>query len=138
MSTVLSAFTAIDVAGSGMKVYRTMLDATSDNIANVNTATPTSGPAFQARYVEAQSVDGGATGGGVRVAGIGLSDPQGRLTYSPTSPVADAQGYVRYPDQDLADQMTNLIMAQRGFQANAAVADRALDSYKAAINLGRN
>ena len=42
------------------------------------------------------------------------------------------------PDIDLSTQMTDLIMAQRGYQANAAVVDRAKDSYQAALEIGRN
>jgi flagellar basal-body rod protein FlgC len=33
--------------------------------------------------------------------------------------------------------MTQLIMAQRGYQANIAVVERARDAYTAAVNLGR-
>ena len=41
------------------------------------------------------------------------------------------------PDIDLADQMTQLIMAQRGYQANLAVVDRAQDAYQRALELGQ-
>ena len=34
--------------------------------------------------------------------------------------------------------MTQLIMAQRGYQANLAVIDRAKDAYNAALQLGRD
>ncbi len=44
---------------------------------------------------------------------------------------------MRYPDIDLASQMTQLIMAQRGYQANLTVIDRAKDSYQAALGIGR-
>ena len=48
--------------------------------------------------------------------------------YEPDNPVADAKGYVRYPDIDLSTQMGALIMAQRGYQANAGVVDRAKET----------
>ena len=51
--------------------------------------------------------------------------------------LADAEGYVRYPDIDMSSQMTQLIMAQRGYQANAAVVDRAKETYAAALQIGR-
>jgi flagellar basal-body rod protein FlgC len=34
--------------------------------------------------------------------------------------------------------MGSLIMAQRGYQANAAVVDRAKSTYEAALQIGRN
>jgi flagellar basal-body rod protein FlgC len=131
-------FGAIGVASTGVTVHRKWLDAISDNIANVNTARPTSAAAFQARYVIAQSVTSPDGSGGVQVGGIALGNAQGRLVYDPQHPMADAGGYVRMPDIDLGSQMTQMIMAQRGYQASLAVVDRAKDAYQAAIQLGRN
>jgi flagellar basal-body rod protein FlgC len=71
------------------------------------------------------------------VGGVALGSAEGRLTYQPDHPLADAQGYVRLPDVDLSSQMTQLIMAQRAYQANAAVVDRAKATYEAALQIGR-
>ncbi len=133
----MTIFNAIGVAGTGVTVYRKWLDAVSDNIANVNTVRPTDQEAFRARYVVAQAVDYGSGTGGVQVGGIQLGSAEGRLVYDPQNPLADEGGYVRYPDIDLASQMTQLIMAQRGYQANLTVIDRAKDSYQAALGIGR-
>ncbi|MGF1660903.1 MAG: flagellar basal body rod protein FlgC [Kineosporiaceae bacterium] len=131
-------FSAFGIAGSGVAVHRKWLDAVSDNIANVNTVRRTDEEAFRARYVVAQAVDYGSGRGGARVAGIELGDDVGRLVYDPQHPLADEGGYVRQPDIDLSSQMTQLIMAQRGYQANLAVVERARDGYTAAVNLGRS
>ena len=131
----MSLFNAIGIAGSGVTVYRKWLDAVSDNLSNINDAAPTSGEAFKAKYVIAQEA---ADGNGAQVGGIVEGSGEGRLVYEPTHPLADADGYVRYPDIDMASQMGQLIMAQRGYQANLAVVDRAKDSYQAALQLGRN
>jgi flagellar basal-body rod protein FlgC len=133
----MSIFSAIGIAGTGVTVHRKWLDAVSDNIANINTVRRTDEEAFRARYVVAQAVDYGSGEGGVQVAGIELGDGEGRLVYEPTHPLADEQGYVRYPDIDLSSQMTQLIMAQRGYQSNLAVVDRARDAYLAALQIGR-
>ena len=132
----MSTFGAIGTAGSGMTVYRTWLDAISDNLANLSTVRSTGEDAFQARYVVAQSA-GEGTQGGARVAGVTFGSAEGRLVYEPGHPLADGEGYVRYPDIDMSTQMTQLIMAQRGYQANAAVVDRARESYQAALQIGR-
>jgi flagellar basal-body rod protein FlgC len=137
----LPTFGTIGIAGTGLTVYRKWLDAVSDNISNMNNASPTSGDAFQARYVLAQAVTDGVTGqgAGVAVGGAVLSgSPQGRLVYEPNNPLADADGMVRYPDIDLGSQMTQMMIAQRGYQANLAVVDRARNAYEAALQLGRN
>ena len=126
-------FDAIGIAGSAMTVHRKWLDAISDNIANINTVMPTGGPAFQERFIVAQAGEEG----GVFMAGMAAGDAEGRMVYEPEHPLADAEGYVRYPDIDLGAQMGSLIMAQRGYQANAAVVDRAKETYQAALQIGR-
>ncbi len=128
-------FDAIGIAGTSLTVHRKWLDAVSDNLANVNTVTGTDGEAFRARYVLAQEGEGTS---GVYVAGAAYGDAEGRMVHEPEHPLADENGYVRYPDIDLASQMGQLIMAQRGYQANAAVVDRAKETYQAALQIGRN
>jgi flagellar basal-body rod protein FlgC len=130
-------FEGLSITGSGMHVHKRWMDAISDNIANVNTVRRTSEAAFQSRYVIAQAVENGSTGAGVAVAGIDLSSPEGRLVYDPNHPLADANGLVRLPDVDLAEQLTTMIMAQRGYQANISTLERARAGYQAAIAMGR-
>jgi flagellar basal-body rod protein FlgC len=130
-------FGALGIAGTGVTVYRKWLDAVSDNIANLNDATSTDQAAFQARYVIAQPA-GPEAGGGVQVGGIAYGSAAGRLVHEPDNPLADPDGMVRYPEIDLSSQMGQMIMAQRGYQANLAVVDRAHDAYEAALQLGRN
>ena len=128
-------FDAIGIAGTGLTAHRKWLDALSDNIANINTAVTHAAPAFQERYVTVQT---SAQSPGVYVAGTELGSAEGRLVHQPDHPLADADGYVRYPDIDLGDQMSQLILAQRGYQASAAIVDRARNSYEAALQIGRN
>jgi len=131
-------FGAMGIAGTGLNVYRKWLDAVSDNIANMNNASATNSDAFQARYIVAQAVEYGGGTEGVQVGGAVLSGKtEGRMVFEPDHPLADAEGYVKYPDIDLGDQMSQLMMAQRGYQANLAVVDRAKDAYQSALQLGK-
>jgi flagellar basal-body rod protein FlgC len=130
----MAVFDTLGIAGSSLLVHRKWMDAVSDNMANLNTVTSTNDAAFQARYVEVAAGDDH----GVYVTGAAFGDAEGRLVYEPDHPLADAEGYVRYPDIDMAAQMSSLIMAQRGYQANAAVVDRAKETYQAALQIGRS
>ena len=130
-------FEALGISGSSMNVHQTWMDAISDNIANINTVRPTSEEAFRARYVLAQSLEDGGVGRGVGVRGIDLGKAEGRLVYSPDHPMADKDGLVRLPDTDLGEQMTTMIMAQRGYQVSASNLTRVKACYDAAIAMGR-
>jgi flagellar basal-body rod protein FlgC len=59
------------------------------------------------------------------------------MTYAPDHPLADANGYVRTPDIDMGSEMSQLIMAQRGFQASVQVTKSAQDTYASALQIGR-
>ena len=129
----MGAFDLLRIAGSSLGMHQTWLDALGNNIANVNTVTRTSESAFQAQMVMA----GARPDGGVEVQGIALGDAQGEIVHDPENPLADADGNVRAPATDLATQMTQLVMAQRGFQASVQVTKDAQDSYNAALQIGR-
>jgi flagellar basal-body rod protein FlgC len=130
----MGAFDMLRIAGSSLGMHQTWLDALASNIANVNTVTGTDQHAFQAQMLVVRA----APEGGVQVAGMALSDPAGRLVHDPENPLADADGYVRAPDMDLASQMTQLVMAQRGFQASVQVTKEAQETYTSALQIGRH
>jgi flagellar basal-body rod protein FlgC len=134
-------FDAISTAGTGLQTYHTWLDVIADNIANVNDTAGPNGNVFRTHYVDVQSNGSGlnsdGAGDGVHIASIVQQKENGILTQDPTNPRADSQGYVRRADVDLSEQMGEMIMAQRAFQANASVVDRAKQAYEAALNIGK-
>jgi flagellar basal-body rod protein FlgC len=133
----MAIFDTFGISGSGLMTHRKWLDAVSDNIANVNTVRRTDEDAFQQRMIVAEAVEYGTGEGGVRAARAEFGSTEGRMVYEPDHALADAEGYVKYPDIDLGDQMSQMIMAQRGYQANLAVVERANAAYQAALQLGK-
>jgi flagellar basal-body rod protein FlgC len=133
-------FNSLSVPASGMTTMKTWIDAIADNVANVNNITSTDEPGFTSHTVVARSVPGasGGIGNGVRVAGVRNSAETGELVYMPDHPLADDDGLVRRSNVDLADQMTSLIVAQRAYQANVTVFERARDSYLRALEIGKS
>ena len=130
----MGAFDMLRIANTSLGFHQTWLDALANNIANVNTATSTSQNAFQAQMVMAKA----RPDGGVDVAGIALSDPQGRVVNDPGNALADANGDIRLPDTDMASQMSQLVMAQRGFQASVQDTKDAQETYSSALQIGRS
>lgn len=127
------AFEMLRVANTGLGAHQVWLDALAGNIANANTITGTDQDAFQATYV----VFDPRGDGGVDVAGFAASDPEGRMVHQPDHPLADENGYVRAPDVDMSSQMSQLVMAQRGYQSSVQVTKSAQDTYQAALQIGR-
>ncbi len=136
----MGLFPVLQTSGSALYVNRVWMDAISDNIANMNTINPFDQAAFQARSVMAEAVgssnnDPVGIGGGTRIAGVEFGSADGQLRYQPDHEYANEQGLVRLPDMDLSDQMTQLILAQRSYQMNLTVIDRARDAYMQALNI---
>lgn len=126
-------FPVFNATGSALDTYKVWLSALGDNVANVNTVKPTSEGAFQERLVVVQEREGG----GVEVASIEYGSADGIISYDPNSPLADEKGEVRAPGLDMSEQMASMIAAQRGYQLNLAVLDRARAAYEAALQIGK-
>lgn len=128
----MGAFDSLRIANTALGAHQVWLDALAGNIANVNTVRSTDDEAFRATYV----VFDPREDGGVDVEGFAQSSAEGRMVHSPGHPLADEEGYVRMPDVDMAAQMSELVMAQRGYQASVQVTKTAQDTYTAALQIG--
>lgn len=135
----MSMFSIYGIAGSGVVMHRNWLDAVANNVANANTVRSTATTAFVPQRLTAQSMGStpGEVGQGVTFNVVQYGDPAGRLVHDPEHPLADAEGYVRHADVDMVSEMSHLLMAQRGYQANLSVVQRATEAYQAALQLGR-
>jgi flagellar basal-body rod protein FlgC len=143
----MGLFDPISTAITGVNVSQTWMDAISDNISNMNDTAPTSQGVYQPRFVVASSIpgqvegtgDGSAAeasiGGGTQVLGVALGSPAGVEVYQPGNPLADKQGMIREADVNLGQQMTSMILAQRGYEANLATISQAESAYQAALGL---
>jgi flagellar basal-body rod protein FlgC len=126
-------FGALDAASTGVTLGRTWMDVISDNVANANTVRPGGEEPFRASMVVAEART--ATEG-VAVAGVKAAAGDPEVVYDPENPLADDRGYVTRPKVDMTEEMTNMLMATRLYQANLSVMQQARDSYAQALRIG--
>ncbi|BEP14269.1 flagellar basal body rod protein FlgC [Acidothermaceae bacterium B102] len=140
----MALFGPLDNSASGMRTYQTWLDTVAANIANADDTAPTSQRTYAPEWVVAQAdgsvqystgVGGQIDGGGVHVGAIIKGSDAGEIVYDPTNPIADAKGEVRQAQVDLPHQMTMMIQAERGYEANVSAITHAKDAYLAALKL---
>ena len=129
----MGLFDTLGIAGTGLTAHRKWMDAIADNLSNASDTVPGNQPAFAERYIQAAA----APGGGTEVVGVRFGSTAGVEAYEPDNPQADAAGYVRHADVDMSGQMTQMIMAERGYEANLAIFSRATDAYQQALQLGK-
>ena len=135
-----------NISSTGVNFYKNSLDAIAYNVANINTVRSMEQGAVRRQTVvgtadasPAPSMvgTGGTVGNGVSFKMVQSDSGVGLVTYDPEHPLANEDGYVRRPDIDLTTEMADMIIAQRGYQANLAVIQRATESYQAALQLGK-
>ena len=129
----MSVFTSFDINSSGMTAQRYRMDIISENVANANTTRTEDGTPYRRKVVTFQEkgsqtifshVLNKATdkysGTGVKVSGVHEDmTTEMNMVYDPSHPDADENGYVTYPNVNIITEMTNLIDASRGYEANA-------------------
>lgn len=116
---------AREIAVSGLRAQRVRMNVISNNISNAFTTRTQEGGAFrrQLAIFEADQlkVTSGPKDVGVRVQKVVGDESELRSVFDPFHPDADTQGYVEYPNVNLAIEMADLVSAQRAYEANVAV-----------------
>lgn len=121
----LNNVSARDIAVSGLRAQRLRMNLIANNIANAETTrTPEGGPfRRQLAIFRGNEIKPGVNPDrlGVRVKNIESDPTPFKEVFDPSHPDANADGYVQYPNVQLAVEMVNLVAAQRAYEANVAV-----------------
>ena len=143
----MSLFSVLSVSASGMSAQRTRAELLVENLANSETTrTPEGGPYRRKDAVFTSApqnspfsavfqTEMGAGVNGVEVADVveDTRDPDKR--YLPGHPDADRDGYVAFPRINPAEDMVDLLSAQRGYQGNVAAMSAIKDMILHSIDL---
>ena len=129
-----------DIAGSAMHAQTIRLNTIASNIANAETPAATAGatykpmqPVFAAAYAKQANQKGLASVQVLDVVKAG-GDPIQR--YEPNHPLANAQGYVHYPNVDVVSEMADMMSATRSFETNVEVLNSAKSMHQSLLRLG--
>jgi flagellar basal-body rod protein FlgC len=115
------------------------LNATASNLANADSLVGADGQPYRAKQVvfKATPVSEDSQGIGVRVTQVVESAAPLRMTYDPTSPAANAEGYVAMPNVNVVEEMVNMISASRAYQNNAEVMNTAKSLMLKTLAIGQ-
>ncbi|QBI21232.1 flagellar basal body rod protein FlgC [Egibacter rhizosphaerae] len=135
----MATFGAMDVGRTGLGFSQHWMDQIGHNLANTNTVRGPEEEPFRQRLAVAESLTDEIvdTGSGVHLAGV-IEDQRDPVeTYEPQHPQADEDGFVAQPVVDMAGQMSDMMQAQRGYQASARTIDTAREAYESALRIGQ-
>jgi flagellar basal-body rod protein FlgC len=146
-------FRSMQASASALTATRLQMDLIANNLANINTTRTADGGPYRRRFaVQAerqapfadvldQALGASSTpapaGAGVRVVSIQEDQADFKLKYDPTHPDADASGMVRLPNVDLLQEMTDMMMATRIYEANVTAFNAGKAMAQRALEIGR-
>ncbi|MCJ8315081.1 MAG: flagellar basal body rod protein FlgC [Saccharospirillaceae bacterium] len=146
----MSLSNVINIAGTGMNAQSIRLNTTASNIANAQTVSSSIDETYRARkpvfqllqkqYNDSrfgESFNIGDVGNGVKVAAIIEKDDPLDIRYDPTHPMADAEGYVFYPNVNVVEEMADMISSQRSFTVNVEIFNTAKAMLQKTLTMGR-
>lgn len=147
----MGLFQSFDISASGMTAERFRTDIIAQNIANVNTTRTEDGTPYRRKVVTFEEkrltpfneVLSGQRykyrGDGVKVTSVQDDTTSDFIMeYDPSHPDADENGYVSYPNVNIVTEMTNLIDASRGYEANATAFEASKAIAQAGIQIGKS
>jgi flagellar basal-body rod protein FlgC len=145
----MSLFSVLSVSASGMSAQRTRAELLVQNIANSETTRTDEGGPYRRKDVvfssdtvsspfasEFEAQLGGSLTG-VKVSDVTVDNRPPERSYMPGHPDADADGYVAMPRMNPAEDMVDLMGANRSYQANVAAMSAIKDMIQHSIDLLR-
>ena len=146
----MNFLTAMETSSSGMAAQRFRMNIISANIANSQTTrTPEGGP-YRRREVIFGALPAPRTFEEelrsrvkpddplhAKVLGVAVDERPPILKYDPVHPDANEEGYVAMPNIDPMEEMVNLMLATRSYQANVAAFNATKSMALRALEIGR-
>jgi flagellar basal-body rod protein FlgC len=136
----MSLTNVFHIAASALTAQSMRLNAVASNLANADSAHASTGEGYKAKQVVFQAVamnQSAPWAKGVRMKEV-IEDPSPpRMVYDPKHPLADAKGYVTYPNVDPVEEMVNMISASRSYQNNIEVMNTARSLLQKTLQLGQ-
>ena len=137
--------TALDIGASALSADRLSINVIAMNLANAKTTRTPEGGHYRRRTVirdapysthMQSALDRELKG--VRILNVLPDARPPKRVYEPGHPDADEEGMVSYPDINVVEEMTNLMTAQRNYEANTATIETVKNMYMQALNIGRS
>ncbi|MCH8303532.1 MAG: flagellar basal body rod protein FlgC [Candidatus Marinimicrobia bacterium] len=151
MPRISGIFGALEISASGMSAQRAKIDVISSNVANVHTTRVEGGSYYKRQVIVLResklSLDfssilsdeiGGGIGGelsGVEVVEITSIQEPPKFIYEPNHPDANEEGMVSYPNINIIEEMVNMIMSSRAFEANLTVFNTAKEMISQSLEI---
>jgi len=151
MPRVSGIFGALEISASGMSAQRARIDVISSNIANVHTTRVEGGSYYKRQTIILKETKLGSDFSrilndeirfgigdklsGVEVVNIATINEPAKMIYEPNHPDANEEGMVSYPNINIIEEMVNMILSSRAFEANLTVFNTAKEMISQSLEI---
>ncbi len=144
----MNVFSAMEILSSGLAAQRTRLNVTASNLANAQTTRTEEGGPYRRKdpvfttepiYLKFREMLGdkmAKQAQGVRATAIVEDQGPPRLVHDPGHPDADPNGFVAYPNISVVEEMVNMIMASRAYDAGVTAMKSMTRMAQSALRIG--
>jgi len=138
----------MNISATALTATRLRMDVIAENIAGSNTTRGPNGEPYRRKYVVFQERENDRNfasffnrarkaPGGVRVLRIGEDMSEFKYDYNPSHPDADENGYVRLPNVEVVQEMTDMMAAFRAYEANITALNAFKDMAVKTLEIGK-
>jgi flagellar basal-body rod protein FlgC len=141
---MINFITGIESTSAALQAERVRMAVASQNIANANTTKGLDGLPYQRQSVVFESVLaneelglGGISPQKVQISRIDKDQSGPRMIYNPGHPDADPTGMVAMPNVNIHEEMADMIVSSRAYEANLAVVRNARAMAVQTLQIGK-
>jgi flagellar basal-body rod protein FlgC len=136
----MDSFGVFQVSASALSAQRQRMNVIASNLANAQSTKTADGGPYRRQDVvfSTDPVEQGRDGlVGVKVSSIVKDDSPFQSVYDPGHPDADKDGVVLMPNVSVIEEMVNMMMASRAYEASVQSFDTAKTMFTKTLELGR-
>ncbi len=143
---MIQAFNTLRISASGLSAERLSMDTIASNMANAETTRGTNGQPYRRKVAVfgenlSKALNSNGTyedvPEGVKVVAIKDDTSPFKRTYDPTNPDADSSGYVSMPNVNILNEMADMMVATRSYEANLSAINSEKSMFSKALEIGK-
>ncbi len=136
----MRVFGIFEVSASALEAQRQRMNVIASNMANVHSTRTEEGGPYRRKDVVFSALPLTADPGaleGVKVVDIATDSTPLRTVYDPGHPDADKEGNVSMPNVNVLEEMVNMMMAYRAYEASVSAFSMSKTMFLKTLELGR-
>ncbi len=135
----MNAFSSMQISATGLSAERLRMDTITSNMANASTTRNADGSGAYVRKIAVfqEALDANKDMAGVKAVKIEKDKSPLRKIYDPTHPDADKSGYVTMPNVNVLNEMADMMVATRSYEANVDTFNALKSMFSKALEIGK-